>query len=85
MKKKTCSLCGVTKDVTNFYKRVASRSAKGKVYFTYRAWCLECGPTAYARLKEKQAPKQEPAKFVGLEFNGLPIGERNKISERKVK
>lgn len=81
MKYKTCAICLVKKEVNCFYKRVASKSAQGKVYYTYRAWCVQCGPAAYARLREKRFPKTETPKFTGLEFEGFPIGAVNTISK----
>ena len=81
MKYKTCALCLVKKEVSCFYKRVASRSAQGKIYYTYRAWCIQCGPKAYAKLKEKKRALEAPTRFRGLEFEGFPIGAVNTIAK----
>lgn len=82
MKYKTCAICLIKKEVNCFYKRVASKSMQGKIYYTYRAWCVQCGPAAYTALKQKKREAaQPPPRPRGLEFEGFPIGAVNTIAK----
>lgn len=69
---KFCLVCEEKKELSKFYRRVASVSQKtGKIYYTYNVFCISCGAKKYKQKKleattRRYAPAPEPVSVFEL-------------------